>query len=184
MNIVLETIKNRRSIRKYHDLQIKDSELENIIEAGIYAPTAHNDQPWHFTVIQKKELILYMNDEAKKVMKTSDVDWIAKMGQSENFNIFYNAPTVIVVSGRRSAISPLVDCCAAIENMLLAAESMDIGSCWIGLAKFFFTNKDKADLLHIPEGYEPYYGVSFGYKATQNPMAPIRYKNVVNNIKE
>ncbi len=121
-NIVLETIKNRRSVRKYQNQQIKDEELEMIIEAGIYAPTANNDQPWHFTVIQNQELMEYMNEEAKKSMKTSDVSWIRKMGKNQELNIFFHSPTVIVVSGRKTAVSPLVDCCASIENMLLAAD--------------------------------------------------------------
>lgn len=183
MNTVLETIKNRRSVRNYLNQQITDEELETIIEAGIYAPTAHNDQPWHFTVIQKQEFIEHMNQEAKKVMKTSDVDWISNMGKNESFNIFYQSPTVVVVSGRKTAISPLVDCCAAIENMLLAAESIDLGTCWIGLARFFFENPENVEKLSIPAGYEPYYAVSIGYKATNNNKGPERNKNVTNYIK-
>lgn len=54
MNKVLEVIKSRRSIRRYLPEQIKQNELDAIIEAGLYAPSAHNDQPWHFTVIREK----------------------------------------------------------------------------------------------------------------------------------
>lgn len=182
-NIVLETIKDRRSVRKYQNQQIKDEELKMIIEAGIYAPTANNDQPWHFTVIQNQKLIEHMNEEAKKSMQTSDVSWMREMGKNEKLNIFFHSPTVIVVSGRKTAISPLVDCCAAIQNMLLAAESMDIGTCWIGLAKFFFTNPKNIEKLNIPEGYQPYYAVSIGYKTSPNNKGPERNKNVVNYIK-
>ena len=99
MNEVLETIKNRRSIRKYSSEQIKNEELDMILESAIYAPTGHNDQPWHFTVIQNKELIDEMSVESKKLMAESPVDWMAKMGRAENLHLFYNAPTVIVVSG-------------------------------------------------------------------------------------
>ncbi len=55
MNPVLETIKSRRSVRKYQSRQIKDEELEKILEAAIYAPSGHNDQSWHFTIIHKKK---------------------------------------------------------------------------------------------------------------------------------
>jgi len=183
MNQVIKTIKNRRSVRKYQSQQITDDELQNIIEAGIFAPTAHNDQPWHFTVIQNQELIQLMNQESKKLMKTSEVDWIANMGKNENLNIFYDSPTVIVVSGRKTALSPLVDCSAAIQNILIAAESLNIGSCWIGLAKFFFANPENVKKMNIPAGYEPYYAISIGYKDSANRRGPERNKDVVNYIK-
>lgn len=183
MNQILNTIKNRRSIRKYLPEQINDEEVEKILEAAIYAPTGHNDQPWHFTVIQNKELIDEMNVKCKEAMATLPIDWIAKMGKSENLHIFYDAPTVIVVSGKKEATSPFADCCAAIQNMLLAAESIDIGSCWIGLARFFYENPENLKKLNIPEGYEPHYSVSFGYKNSSPNKAPKRNRDVVNYVK-
>ena len=71
---------------------------------------------------------------------------------------------VIVVSMRKAALAPLVDCCAAIENLLLAAESLDIGTCWIGLVRYYFAQKDELPRLKIPAGYEPCYAVALGYK--------------------
>lgn len=183
MNPILKTIQNRRSVRKYLPDQIKDDELKLIIEAGIYAPSGHNDQPWHFTIIQNKDLINLMSDESKKVMTELPVDWMANMGKNKELNLFYHAPTVIIVSGKKEATSPFADCCAAIQNMLIAAESMDIGSCWIGLARFFWETEENLKRLNIPEGYEPYYGVTFGYKSSSNPQTPLRSKNIINYIK-
>ena len=183
MNEVLETIKSRRSIRKYLPEQINNEELDIILESAIYAPTGHNDQPWHFTVIQNKELIDEMSAVSKKLMEESSVDWMVKMGKSEHLHLFYNAPTVIVVSGKKGTVSPFADCCAAIQNMLIAAESLDIGSCWIGLVKFFFENPENVKKLNLPENYEPYYAVCLGYKGSSNNVAPERNKNVVNYIK-
>lgn len=138
MNQVIETIKNRRSVREYQETQITDEELEKILESAIHAPTGHNDQPWHFTILQDKDLINQINDGAKEVMSQMDVKWISQMGQTENLHIFHKAPTVIIVSARKDAVTPIPDCSAAVQNMLLSAESMDIGSCWIGFAKFHF----------------------------------------------
>lgn len=199
MNKILENIKNRRSIRRYVEDQIKDEELDMIIEAAIYAPTGNNNQPWHFTIIQNKEIIDYLNVEAKKIMaeimeNLSD-DWLSideisgraqkvvKMGRSEHFHIFYHAPTVIILSGKEDAAAPLPDCCAATQNILLAAESLDIGSCWIGIAKFCFENQDNIKKIGIPEGYKPYYAVSLGYNASNKNLAPKRNRDVVNYIK-
>lgn len=115
MNQVLDTIKRRRSIRKFKSNQIKPEQLDKIIEAAIHAPTAHNDQPWHFTIIQNKKLISHINSEAKKVMAESPLGWVSSLGKKERINIFHDTPTVIIVSGRKEAVSPLVDCSAAIH---------------------------------------------------------------------
>jgi Nitroreductase len=205
-NNVLETIKSRRSIRKYQNEQIKQEELNIILEAGIYAPTGHNDQPWHFTVIQDKELIEYMNIETKKNMVNAPIDWLKNMGKNEKLHIYHSAPTVIVFSGRKNALAPLMDCSAAAQNMLLSAKSLNIGSCWVGLAKFFFQNPENAEKLdlasffqttikdmyipenasklNIPQGYEPYFAVTLGYsESTKDIPAPKRERDVVDYIK-
>ena len=183
MNQTMETIKNRRSVRQYRLEQINDGELEEILDAAIYAPTGHNDQPWHFTIIQNKDMINEINDGAKKMMQTMEIEWISKLGAMEDFNIFHRAPTVLIVSGRKDATSPLVDCSAAVQNILLAAESMDIGSCWIGFARFFFMNPGSKKKLNIPEDYEVHFGVSLGYKVRENPQAPERNQNVYTYFK-
>lgn len=184
MNEVLKVIKNRRSIRSYLSTQIKQEDLDLIIEAGIYAPSGHNDQPWHFTVIQNKEIIKYISDKSKELMAKSQVDWVKNIGLNPKINLAYNAPTLIIVSGNKSALSPKVDCSAAIQNMLLAAESLNIGSVWIGLITFFLKLEDEVKKLGIPEGYEPYYGVALGYDAvTKERIAPKRKLNVVNYIR-
>lgn len=184
MNEVLKAIKNRRSVRSYLPEQIKQEDLELIIEAGIYAPTAHNDQPWHFTIIQNKETIRYISDKSKELMVKSETEWMRNMGSNPKIDLTYNAPTLIIVSGKKDALAPKIDCSAAIENMLIAAESLNIGSVWLGLVTFFLKLEAEVKKLGIPEGYEPYYGVALGYKATEKELiAPKRNLNVVNYIR-
>ena len=182
MNSVIENIKRRRSIRKYLDKPLKKTELGAILEAGAYAPSAHNDQSWHFTVIRNKDLIDRISERSKEIMAAEAEDWVNAMGKNKKFHLFYNAPVVIVISMRKDAMSPLVDCSAAIENMLLAAESLDIGSCWIGLVRYYFSLKEELPRLKIPEGYEPCYAVALGYKAQRPLRAPPRKENAVNYI--
>lgn len=183
MNQTIKTIKNRRSVRKYLPEQIKDQELETLLDAAIYAPTGHNDQPWHFTVIQNSDLINEINVGAKEVMSKMEAEWMSRLGTMEDFNIFHRAPTVVIVSGRRDATTPLVDCAAAVQNILLAAESMDIGSCWIGFARFYFLNPEHQKKFDIPPENEVHFGVSLGYKVDENSKAPTRNNNVVNYFK-
>ncbi|MEI6100353.1 MAG: nitroreductase family protein [Eubacteriales bacterium] len=184
MNEVLTAIKNRRSIRKYKEEQIGEQELQYILEAGLYAPSAHNDQSWHFTVIQNKELLVRMNAIAKEGMANSPFEWMNKMATSPGFTVTYNAPTLIVVSGRKDAMAYQVDCSAAIQNMLIAAESLGIGSVWLGLMRFYYLQEEAASALGIPQGYEPFYAVSLGYKAEEGKQAaPPRIKDAVNYIR-
>lgn len=181
-NETLNTIKNRRSIRKFKEEQIKQEELDAILEAAIYAPTGHNDQPWHFTVIQNKEILDMITKVANETMRKCDIEWISKLA-SKNRPLFYNAPTVVIVSGKEDAYSSLTDCSAAIQNMLLAAESMNIGSLWNGLVSYFFENEEDAKVLKIKEGYKPYYAIALGYKNCEQPEAPERNKDVFTFIK-
>jgi len=186
MNEVIQNILNRRSVRVYADEQIKPEDLDLIIQSGQFAPSGCNEQPWHFTVVQNKEIINTLSAESKKELLKSDNEYFKKMGENDNYNIFYKAPTVIVVSGEKTSLVPQIDCSAATENMMLAAESLDIGSCWIGLVTYLFRSKraqEFAKLLEIPAGYEPYYAITLGYKKFPNPKPQPRRENTVNYIK-
>lgn len=183
MNEVLKVIKSRRSVRDYRHEQISQESLDRIIEAGVYAPTAHNEQPWHFTVIQNQEMLQYINKKIKELMAESDIEWIQKMGSKPHFQVTYNAPTLIIVSGRKDAMAWSADCAAAIQNMLIAAESLNIGSVWLGLMRLFFQQEGEISKLGIPKGYQPYYGVALGFKAKEKEQAaPKRNLDVVNYI--
>jgi nitroreductase len=184
MNTILETIKNRRSTRSFEQEQIKQSDLEMILEAAIYAPTAHNDQPWHFTVIQNKELLADINTKSKLGLSKSTIDWRKEVGNNPKTNLMYNAPTLIIVSGRKDAVAPMIDCSAAIQNMLLTAESLGLGTVWLGLIREYFSYPEELAALQIPAGYEPYYGVALGYKKNKNKMtAPKRNPDVVTYLR-
>lgn len=186
MNEVLKAIRNRRSTRLFTDDQVKREDIEKILDAAIYSPSAHNDQPWRFTVIQNKELLQEFNMDCKIGAKDIEDDLLRKMANNEKLNLFYNAPTVILVCGEEKAIMPQVDCAAATENMLIAAESLGLGSCWIGFAAFaFIGEKDEyyRKKFEIPEGYKPYYAVSLGHKRrSQQQKAPKRRENTINYI--
>lgn len=186
INETLTIIRNRRSTRIFLRDQLKDEEVKAIIEAAIYAPSGHNKQPWHFSVIQKKEILDELNINTKELAKTFDDEIIKKMGSNEKFNIFYNAPTVIIVSGGKEGLTTDADCAAATQNMLIAAESIGVGSCWVGMVSLLFRGPEGSkyrEQLGIPEGYAPYYAVALGYKKLTTAKAPERKENTVNYIK-
>lgn len=186
MNETVKTIMERRSIRAYTKNQIKDEELNTIIEAGRFAPSAMNQQSWHITVIQKKEVIDKISSALKTAYGKSDNPVFKKRSESENFNICYNAPTYIIVSGKQGNIAPQVDCALVMENMFLAAKSLGIGSCWINAVNFLFATEEGKALkkeLGIPEDHFPYCSAAFGYNAGSEPQAAPRTENNVNIIR-
>lgn len=186
MNETLQILKTRRSTRQFESRQINDEELKEIIEAGIYAPSATNKQPWHFTVIQSKEVIDRLSNDFKELAKKSENDYIKRVGENEKFHVFYNAPTVVLISGDKENHSADVDCAAATENMLIAAQSLGIGSCWIGFIAYLLNSEAGSDYLKelgIPEGYKQIHAVALGYTTVNRTTAPTRKENTVNYIK-
>jgi nitroreductase len=186
MNETLKLIKSRRSTRAYKPQQITEDELQAILEAGVYAPSATNRQPWHFTVIQNKELIDLLSEKFKLLAKQSDSAYLRRVGENEKFHVFHHAPTVIVISGDEKNSSAPVDCAAATQNMLIQAESMGIGTCWVGFISYYLNSNEGREHLKelgIPEGYRQIHSVAVGYKLNEPLAAPARKDNCINYIR-
>lgn len=186
INGTLKTIKQRRSIRRFKDEQIKEEELQAVLEAGLYAPNA-GDQAWHFTVVQNKEMLDRLNLTAKEAAKHMDMEHLRKLGKDEGFNCLYGAPTLVIVSGNEHAPVPLeADCAAATQNLLLAAESIGLGTCWIFFVLLAFYSPQGSELrkeLKLPEGYRPYYSAVIGYKQDAAVNVPDRKPGLITYIR-
>lgn len=186
VNETLKIIKQRRSIRSFKDEQIKEEELQAVLEAGLYAPNA-GDQAWHFTVVQNKELLDKLNIAAKEAARQHGFEHLKELGNNEKFNCLYGAPTLIIVSGNEQSPVPLdADCSAATQNLLLAAESIGLGSCWIFFVLLAFYSSQGLELrreLKIPEGYKPYDSAVLGYKKDTVVYVPDRKPNLITYIR-
>jgi nitroreductase len=181
MKDIFDVINNRRSVREYKEEQLKDDEIKKILDAGFMAPTARAEEPWHFTVVQNKDLLNEIDDFSRKAMEKSGDDFLEAIAKSGR-NILHNAPTLIIVSAKEDATNMQADSSAAIENILLAAEGLNIGSCWLGLIQLFFNDSENVSKLNIPKGYIPLYGISIGYKVNENVKIN-RNKDAVNWIR-
>ncbi|MDR3563934.1 MAG: nitroreductase family protein [Negativicutes bacterium] len=186
MNETLKTILNRRSIRSFADQQIEHSDLQAVIEAAKYAPSGGGTQPWFFSVIQRKELIEELSSASKEVAKNHEVSFLRELANKTEFNTFYNAPTVIVISGVEKNVWSSADCAAAAQNILLAAESLGLGGCWVNFGLFVFGSEKGVhykELLNVPEGFKPFYSVALGYKKGDAPAAAPRKEQTISYIK-
>lgn len=186
MNETLTVIKDRRSIRKYKSEQIGDKELETIMEAAIYAFSAMNQQKWHFTVIQNREKIEQLARTAREKLCNSPIPFLRERAQNPQFNVFHHAPTVIIITADEQAHFVEFDCGAAAENIALAAQSLGINSCIIGMPNVLFEGENASKLkkeLGIAENYKFIISIALGYKDMETPPAPPKKKENINYIR-
>ncbi|MDR3209739.1 MAG: nitroreductase family protein [Oscillospiraceae bacterium] len=161
-NPVLTAISERRSIRAYAPEQITQAQLDALIQAALESPSAHNSQPWHFSVVQSRAILDELNAETGKTFQFPD--------------LYYGAPTVIFISikaeGQFAALAS-VDAGIAVENIALAAQSLGLGSVILGLPALAFTGERAAyfkTLLKFPEGNEFIIAIAVGTgTATKEP---------------
>jgi nitroreductase len=139
MNEVIANIKNRRSIRRYKSEQLLNEELSSILEAGRFAPSGGNNQTSHLIVIQNEDVLRDLKQlVAKELSKMllyegmyKSLEASIRASQKDGYDFCYNAPTLVVAANRKGYGNAMADCACVLENMMLAATSLHIGSCWI-----------------------------------------------------
>lgn len=174
--IVVETIMARRSVRAYKPEPVKHEEMDIILECGINAPNGMNRQPWELRVVDSKELLMAMT-EAQAATNEN----VAKLFEAGE-NMFRNAPTVVFIAGENGGGQ--LDCGLLGENMMIAAEAMEIGTCALGGPIGFFRTPEGAPFLEklgFSEGYVLHYAIAFGYKA-EFPEAKPRDKSKIKYV--
>ena len=185
-NPVIENIQTRRSIRDYLETPLYEQTLRKIIDAGRYAPTGLNLQPWCFVVVQNKEVLKMLSNYAQPILiknlegrnDAGAVNFLKRV-QDKNFNLFYNAPVLILVIGTKNNALTDYDCSMCAENMMLAAQSLGIGSCWIGGAAVIQQSEELMEELKIPRNYKIVAPLIFGYPKTMPPTPEKREPEIL-----
>ena len=182
MNDVIDAILARRSVRSFQDRQVEKEDLDAILTSGAFAPSAMNAQNWHFTAIRDAAFIEEVNGWIVSEIKESGNPSLEGILERSNGRIFRNAPCVAVVATEKGDRFGVINAAAATQNMLLAAHSLGLGSCWIGTVGILGTSK-RADYystaLNLPKGYVPLFGVTLGYSSSTGLEAPTRREGVV-----
>lgn len=159
MNETVKTLVTRRSIRKFSDRQVSRGDIEAVLQAGLYAPTGRNSRDTLFLVVTNKELR----------------DRLAKMNAAvmgSDTDPFYGANTVIVVFADRTKTTTVEDGSCAMMNLMNAAYSMGIDSCWIHRAREVFESGEGRALareLGIPDEYIGIGNCILGYRDCELP---------------
>ena len=192
MNTVFENIYLRRSVRAYKPNDVPDDIIRELIKAGTYAPYSPyptRDQPRRFVVIKNREMIDSLSERAKKLwldVGTSSgpesklPENLMKALKMPEFNIFYKAPVLILMFAMLDThTSHEYDCAAAAENMLIAARSLGIGSCWIGFGMPLGSDQNTLAELDVPEGYRLMVPLIFGYPVKDIETPPPRDADVI-----
>ena len=157
---IFETILARRSVRSYKARKVDRTAISILLEAAVRAPTAIHQEPWAFVVIQDKALLRSLSDQAKPLfIAEAEGQGLEHAGHSfdifsyPDFNVFYDATTLILICGKTTAPSYAADCWLAAENLMLAACAMGLGTCVIGCALQALNTPETKIKLNIPEKF-------------------------------
>jgi len=177
----LETIKTRRSTRKFKSQAVELEKLQTIVDAGRFGPTGGNCQTNHFFVISDasviaklKELVqaafakMELRDDLYKSLKNS-----ITLSRKGNYSFCYTAPVLIVVANQKEYGNNIADVACAVENMMLAANELDLGSCYINQLKWLNEEPTLLEYLRslgLKEGERVYASVAIGYADTESGL--------------
>ena len=184
MNDTINTLLSRRSVREYQDKPVPTDLLDKILSCGQAAPSGMNRQACQITVLCGKRLQGLLDAVRTDALRSADAFW-REAAADPDFNFFYNAPAFIIVSAdpSREPLTPIEDGAVILENMMLAAASLGLASCWIhSLVMINPLREGRAylDKLGLPLNHRIIGSMSLGYAASDLPeRPPLEGNNIV-----
>jgi nitroreductase len=164
-----DLLKNRRAIRDFQEKDVSLDIIKEILQESCLAPSASNGQPCEFSVVNCRKTIKALSDESKANLlddvakkKTALNPAYVDMLKDKNFNVFYNSPCLILISGSAAVHSLELDCALAASYIMFSAASRGLGTCWVALGAYIRDPKLKA-LLGIPDGCQIVAPIIIGY---------------------
>ena len=181
---LFDAIYGRRSVRDYTSRPVDEATVQTLLEAAVHAPTAMHEEPWSFVVVQDGEALKRISDQAKAMWRRElaaqaharsgggrgpDATDLAKRLADPDFNIFYNAATLIVITTKPRGQFVIADCWLAAENLMLAAHGLGFGSCCIGFALGALGEPATRSELALPAAAIPVAAIIVGQAAGTPP---------------
>jgi nitroreductase len=150
-----DCIKGRRSVRAYTNEPVSKEQIEIVLEAGVWAPTAMHREPLKFVIVEDKQLIKYVSDETK-IMVQKMMPALAEQFSTSADIVCYNAPVLIFICAEKDPQwnnTNLLDSVLAAENMFLKAYALGLGTCYMGFVSFLNNNPEALKKIGVPGNY-------------------------------
>lgn len=158
---VLEVIEERRAVRAFAPELVRESDIKQLLQAAVRAPTAMHREPWAFVVIQDRALLHQLSDRVKAdlrdhatVKHPAESSAFFELLARQDFNVFYDANTLVVVCAKAGTAFAQADCWLAAENLMLAAHAMGLGTCVVGAAIGTLNRMDVKGSLGLSQDLE------------------------------
>ena len=172
----LEAIYTRRSTRNYKPNAVEKEKLTKILEAARQAPSGGNSRSNHFLVIQNREVLdklIALTEAGFRKMEADETTYPSlrhaiEASKKGGYVFCYNAPLLIVAANRKDYGNNIADCACALENMMVAANALDLGSCYINQLRWLNEDEALVDYLRslgMKENERVYGAVVIGYPA-------------------
>jgi nitroreductase len=166
---IMDAINTRHSVRDYSPRRLDRAAIQALLAAAVRAPTAVHEEPWAFVIIQDSSALkLIFAEEAHRAHLDRGGHALEIFGRPD-FNLFYNAGTLIVIGATTTGPFIAADCWLAAENLMLAACSMGLGSCVIGSALPALNNPGVKNEIGIPAGFTAFAPIIVGHPSGETP---------------
>jgi nitroreductase len=171
---VMDAIHRRRSVRDFTGEAIEQAAILRLIDAAVWAPSAVNEQSWQFTVVQDRQKLDTISRHAKAHLLAAPAEAMPShlhaMLINPDFQIFYHAPVLIVISAAPGGLWAVEDCALAAANLMLAACAEGLGTCWIGFAQRWLQTPEAKKALGLPAATLPVAPIIVGRPASAPPV--------------
>jgi len=174
-------IKGRRSVRAYTDEPVTKEQLDAVLEAGVWAPTGMDRQPWKFVVIEDKKLIKLVSDETKELVK-KNMPMLAAQFSTDQDIICYNAPMLVLICTEKNpqwANVNLLDSVLAAQNIFLKAYELGLGTCYMGFVHFLNSKPEVLRKLGVPENCDMTVPFIIGHPKTKQGKGKRQKPNII-----
>jgi nitroreductase len=174
---LLQAIRGRRAVRDFTAQAISPESLRQLASAASWAPSAMNEQPWHFTVITDAAVLDKISERAKlrslaEMPEVLHQPHFRDLMADPSFHLFHHAPAAVVISVPADLEWAREDCAAATQNLMLAATGMGLGSCWVGFAQAWLASAEGRKLLGLAPEKVVAAAIALGHPRSLPPPVP------------
>jgi nitroreductase len=172
-----EAINGRHSVREYTAEPVDEQTIRLLIADAIQAPSAIDEQPWTFTVVRDQALLDRASQQAKAHMRAvtpagAQPSHFKSMLDDADFQIFYHAPVLVLISAATEGAWIVADCALAAQNLMLAGYAAGLGSCWIGFAQSYLNTPEGRAAFGLPEAWIPVAPIILGHPKSVTAPVP------------